>query len=364
MTTPTIVFWMERAVDGSAAGAHLRGTLARLKAIDAVSVRSVIADRQSEDGAEGYVRKVFRLARLMLHGAAAARRGRLLIARSHPLILPVALVWRATGGRVILSVQGSLDDFGGNEYPWLKDSRLFRRLAGLSNKSANGLIAGAPVLEDHIRAEMLGKHAHLVSIPNGVFVDELAAARDTERPMPAPYAVFVGNLASWQGIATMIEATSSPYWPADLPLVVIGDGSEASVVRSAAHVKWLGRLPSAEASRWLAHSYCALALKRSDTPVGRHGYWPFKLIESAAVGVPMVCSDARGMSEAAQELGHGIVVEAQNAEAAARAILALWEDPVRRSELAESGMRNVAEHDWAAGAPRLEHIIGLVMKES
>jgi glycosyltransferase involved in cell wall biosynthesis len=353
------VVWMERAADGTAAGAHLRGTLARLDALP-VEVSGIIADRHSEDGRESYARKIWRLIRLSAQGMREARRDRVLVARYHPLMSPVVIWWRLRGGGVILSVQGTLDSASDNEYPWLKGSRLYRKLAAAPAKMAHGLIAGAPTIERHVREEMLGKTATLVSIPNGVFVDDIQRSRETDRPMAKPYAVFVGNLAKWQGIDTLVSAFRSDSWPEGLALVVVGDGSERALVEHEDGIHWTGRLPSDEARRWLAHAVCAFSVQRADVEVAKHGYWPFKLIESAAAGVPMICSDAPGLPEAAANLGHAVVVAAHDAEATARAAARLWSSPDLRVDLARRGEERAGRYDWRTGAVALGELIALV----
>ena len=352
--------WMERAVDGSAAGAHLRGTVVRLQAIQGVSIERVIADTAAADGREPYLTKGKRLLLLILSGMLAARRGRVLVARAHPLMFAVVLLWKLVGAKVVLSVQGSLDDVGENEYRWLAKSRLFRSYSVASTRIADGVIAGAPVLYEHIRDHMIGRKTILVSIANGVFLEEFGAARSTPRPMKNPYAVFVGNLASWQGVETMTLAVAEPSWPPNLPLVVVGDGTERHRVANRTGIIWLGRLPSAEAARWLAHAYCAFSLKRSDSAVGAHGYWPFKLIESAAAGVPIICSNAKGMEEGARQLGHAVVVQAESPSAAAEAVRDLYEDNKARARLAENGLENVEQFAWDAGAPALAELLKAV----
>lgn len=359
-----ILVWVERAADGSASGLHLRGTLARLRLIPNVKIRSIIADTTPVNGAESAPQKIWRIFGIVARAIMAARPSRTLLARNHPCLTPVVILWRLAGAKVVLLVQGSLDDVGGSNYPALANSRLFRAFARLGPRLAHGLIAGAPILEPHIRREMLGKRASYENIPNGVFVDEIGRAREADAPTLEPYVAFVGALASWQGIATMVQATRDGSWPAGLRLVVIGDGPERSEVEKDESVQWLGQLPGAEAHRWLAHAYCAISLKRSDTAVGQHGYWPFKLIESAAAGVPIVVSDAPGMAAGAELLGHAIVVPSQSPSAAAKAVADLWNDRGRRDQLARNGRNAVQDFDWTSGAESLGSFLNALGRSS
>lgn len=357
------VCWIERATDGTAAGQHLRGTLVRLRAGSAVQIDAVVADRASADGREGTLRKFARIAGLLLRAMSHARRGRVLVARHHPLLLPAVLWWRLIGGTVVLSVQGSLDDVA-NEYPGIGATKWLRSFSVACTKRAHVLIAGAPVLMQHIKSEMAHDDTPVIALPNGVFVDELAAAGRAVAPQTDPYVVFVGNLASWQGVDVMVEATEAPDWPTDVELVVVGDGVERSLLDGHERVRALGRLPSSEAAIWYAHSYCAISMKTAVGDVGSHGYWPFKLIESAAVGVPIVCSDARGMREAAERLGNAVVVPDRDSVACASAVRRLFENADLRSTLVERGRISVAEFDWVAGADVLVDAIRLAIRRT
>lgn len=355
---------MERATDGTAAGIHLRGTLARLQPIPEVRLVRLIADRLSFGGDEPYLRKSMRIARLNWVGLTSWRRGRVLLARYHPLMLPTVLIWKLMGGLVVLSVQGSMDDVGGNAYTWLAKSRVFKRISALSTKLADAVIVGAPVLHDYVRDNMIGAQTILVSIPNGVFLDDFRVARESDRPTAEDYAVFVGNLASWQGIAAMVQSTEEQDWPRGLPLVVVGDGVDRDLVVDRDGVAWKGRLPSDQAARWLAHAYCALALKRSDTTVGEHGYWPFKMIESAAAGVPIVTSDAKGLVEAAEEFGNAIVVKSGDSVGAAQAVRQLMSDRQLRDRLARNGLLAAENYGWELGSEKLAALLNAVVSRS
>lgn len=350
------VLWIERAIDGTAASSHLRGTLARLRAVD-MGPENVIADTLSSDGAEPALLKLRRIAGLFARGMAKARPNAVLISRFHPLLLPVLWWWKARGGRSVLLVQGSLDDIGASGNSHIARLRIVRAISILTLRYADRLVVGAPTIHKHIQSFVPNKM--VASIPNGVFIDDFATMAACATPHPGPFAVYVGNFASWQGIEHMVGATKSREWPAGLPLVVIGDGFDRKVVEEAQSERliWLGRLPSAEARIWLANAVCAISLKRSDTPTGQHGYWPFKLIESAAVGTPIVSSDAPGMPEAAQQLGHAIVVKAQDAEQAAIAVAAIHGDPALRAQLSRKGLENVRAFDWLAEAGSLAEII-------
>lgn len=353
------VVWIERAVDGTASRAHLEGTIARLKACG-LDPSHVISDTRSPAGAESLLTKAKRIFHLSVSGAVHAKKERVLVGRFHPLMLPLLLWWKIRGGKSVISIQGSLDDTGANAGNMIAKLNLTRWMSIACWKVADALVIGAPTIAAHVREHVPGRE--LTSIPNGVFVDEFAGSGDSVRPFDSPYAVYVGNLAPWQGIEVLIEAKNSANWPDGLKLVVIGDGVDRDIVRRAQSdgLVWLGQLGSSDARRFMAHAVCALSLKRSDTATGMHGYWPFKLIESAAVGTPIITSDALGLVDAAETLGHAVVVPAQNAGATASAVKRVFDDPDLRRRLSESGKLNVRQFDWTADASKLGELIAQV----
>lgn len=350
------ILWLERAVDGSAARAHLDGTLARLDEAGFQNVRSIFNDTDA-DGTESAFRKAKRIARLLAEGTIRVRTGEVLLARFHPALLPVALAWKVAGGSVVVSVQGALDDISASGNSPLAHLPGVRQAAIAVLRLSDELVVGNPTIRDHI--SNLVPKKELTVLPNGVFVDELQGFSNRERPMKDPYAVYVGNFASWQGIEALVESTASDAWPTGLPLVVVGDGVLRDLVQAAVGERliWIGKQPSEKARAWLAHAEFSFSLKRSDTPTAQHGYWPFKMLESAALGVPIIVSNAIGMEDAANELGNAVVVPSENADAAANAARHLMENPEKRRLLAKSGLENISKYDWRLGAQVLSELI-------
>lgn len=354
------VVWLERAGDGTAAGGHFEGTQVRLERVPNVQIAGTVVDRSTER--ESLQRRLGRMIGQNFKAILLARRGRVLLARYHPALALTVLAWRIVGGKVVLSVQGSIDEYSESKNRWIA-GRAFRKVAKIAPRLSHGLISGAPVLDTHIRDELLAVNASFASIPNGVFVDKLRAVAASDSPMPnMRYAVYVGNLASWQGISVLMEAVDNAAWPSELPLVIVGDGEDRSLVRNRRNVVWLGRLPSHLASRWLAHAYVSLSLKRTDTDMGGHGYWPFKLIESAALSVPIVATSGPGVNEFAERMGNVVLIPGQDGPAAAEAVRRLWEIPEERALLSRVEDASISELDWSAGSQKLSLLLAEVVE--
>lgn len=168
---------------------------------------------------------------------------------------------------------------------------------------------------------------------------------------PGRYAVFVGTFAAWQGIDTLIRAVNDARWPADLPLVMVGDGAEESSVRRAAAsnalIRPVGRVAPDVALAWTAGAAVALAPRRSG-PASDRGVSPYKVLEAAALGVPVVASRVRGQTELVDELGNGALVSPDAPEELAQAVRDLWHDADERERLSHEGRRRSLRYSWAA----------------
>ena len=87
-------------------------------------------------------------------------------------------------------------------------------------------------------------------IGNGADVDLFKPTSTARIPGSRDYVVFVGALASWQGIETVLDAVKAPEWPSNVDVVIAGDGKERGGVEAAARnnarIRWLGTIPYAE----------------------------------------------------------------------------------------------------------------------
>ncbi len=214
-------------------------------------------------------------------------------------------------------------------------ARLWARLNSVTLRQADGVVTVTEGLADTLRP-LLRHGTPLRVIPNGVNSPEVT---ESGAPSEWPYAVFIGNLATWQGIDLMLAATRHPAWPTELRLVVIGDGSQAERVASEAGLIVVpqGRLPRHEAMVWLEGAEFAFSLQDPDSPAAVGGYWPYKILEAAAYGVPTITSDARGLPEMATVLGSTIVCGYGDVAAVAEAAARLMGDRPLRERLRGRG---------------------------
>lgn len=353
---PVTLLWLESTRSGTASELHLAGTLERLRA-QGLAVRRVI--HSSGGHHTSSIERVLRLTNLIIAGLLAMKGG-ILLARYHPLLLPVLWLWRRRGGVVVVSVQGALDEVVMDGVPW---PRLWARLHRVTLNMADGVITVTDGLADSLRAEMHDRAVPIRVIPNGVHPP--GELKERSRGVGhKPYAVFVGNLAKWQGIGAMVAAVDHPDWPPDLVLVIVGDGSQAHLVSNhlSDRLLFLGRRSRSEAMGWLADAVFAFSLQDPTSAAGSGGYWPYKVLEAAAHGVPVITSDAPGLPQLSATLGSTVVCEFGDTEGIVSAAGKLLRDPAYRDELSAKGKRNVRRFFWQRGAADLADLLIEVME--
>lgn len=186
-------------------------------------------------------------------------------------------------------------------------------------------------------------------IPNGA-----VPRSDLPRPegAPARYLAYVGALQRWQGLATLLKAFALLRDLADVSLV-IGTGARPRFARELRRlaarlgieerIVWRHRLHPSEVASWLAHAELSVA-PLADCPRNvRQGCCPLKILESMAVGTPVVASDLPAVRELVEDGVSGRLVVPDRPSELARAIRLLLEYDDRRRELGRAARRVVEE---------------------
>lgn len=342
---PVTMLWLEGTPVGSAARTHMDGSRSRLDVAGFVVRQQIF----SEEVAEGMVNKARRLIALVRAGRRAAHRG-VLIARWHPFLVLVAPKWIRKGGKLLLLVQGN-DDSTYETNPWLRKIPGIRRLMTKSLEIGSSVLCVNNGLVEWVEEERKGvAPVPIATMPSGVS-DVFFEAKPKE--IGEPYVLFFGGLAPWQGIDYMLEAHRSSVWPEGLKLLVIGGGAKADAVREAQNstLSWLGPKPPAELAEYVAGALVTLCPK-SNTGSMAKVTTPFKMLESAAAGVPVIATDIPAQVEMLGE-GYGELVDADRPEALAEAVARFATDNAYREELAKKAREFSPKCRWSYAAPQL-----------
>jgi glycogen(starch) synthase len=235
--------------------------------------------------------------------------------------------------------------------PYMR-SNLARKREGLSG--ADAVIAVSSVIASDLvaRAPELAR-TRVVQIPNPVDVAGIRAAAEAgPRPMPAPYALYVGKLEPNKGAGHLVDVVRNARL--SCPLVVVGDGRlRADIEREAAaagvDVRVQGWLAREEVLGWLRHAAMLVFPSQGPESLSR------VLLEASALGVPIAAMDTGGTRDIVQHERTGLL--SADAAGLSRDVSRLMADPALAARLGEGARAHVERSfDAAAVVGRVEQI--------
>lgn len=278
--------------------------------------------------------------------------------RSHFMALPLALWARRRKVPVVQEINGKPADIGVT-YPALRPfSPLFSWLYGTQYRVAAHLVTVTEGLAQWART--FSGHDRVSTVSNGANT-ELFRPDGARADIPGRYVIFVGGLVAWHGIGTMLTALREPAWPADVRLVIVGDGIERDKLEAAKadpRLLWLGRQPYDAIPGLLRGALAALCVIEDQDGRSASGVAPLKLFEAMACGVPVIASELPFQAEIVRQADAGLVVPPADAAAIAEAVRALGEAPERAVALGRSGAAYVArEASWRQRSEEIDRIL-------
>lgn len=229
----------------------------------------------------------------------------------------------------------------------LSGSRMARFLARFTFMRADQVIAVSHALRDTLVEELDIDVSRIDVVPMGVDADVFAPSDRAEArarlaiPQHTRLILFVGGLIPVKGVRELIEAMPSiePSNPAVL-LALAGHGPLAGELRSRAQalgqaqrVRLLGPVPHEELPVWMNAADVFVLPSRSEG-------LPVCLMESAAVGLPMVATDVGGSSEVLSLDERNVAIAPGDISGLAQAVSAVLDAPrgERRSMLAPGSL--------------------------
>ncbi len=331
------------------------------------SVRVVSPAPARLDGLPGQLRRLCDVVVRQLRAGIRIRTYDVLYCRCHFGLWPISLWARLRGVPVIQEINGPYSDyFAAHPYmAWARWPVTFSIRAQM--RLADALVVVTEPMKTWIAGEVSARRVAVV--PNGADTRRFRPGAGDRPTVEGRYAVFVGSLAVWQGIGTMIDAVWHPDWPSDVRLVIAGDGAERAVVEEAAgrsdRIVYLGPVPHEAVPGLICGSIAGLAPKVPVGGLAETGFSALKLYESLACGVPVVASDAMGHRETIRHNDCGILIPVGDAGALARAVAALGEDPERARAMGERGLDFVRrEASWDRRAGDVDGLIRQVTGET
>ena len=212
--------------------------------------------------------------------------------------------------------------------------------------------------------ERYGDAAHtLVRIYNGIDLEAFTPSRPDDRP---PLVVGVGRLVEKKGFHHLVDAVAllrDRGRPIRLELV--GGGAEEQALRARVasldledRVTFHGPLTQAE-TRERMRSAAVLAAPCVVGVDGNRDGLPTVILESLALGTPVVATPVTGIPEAVVDGRTGLLVSEGDTAALADALDRLVEDADLRCRLADQGRRHVEERfDARKNTRQLREVLG------
>jgi glycosyltransferase involved in cell wall biosynthesis len=244
--------------------------------------------------------------------------------------------------------------------------------------TASDLVAGCSThVVETARKCLANTGVPFIALPNGAPVERLAQVR---APRVRDKVLFVGRVSPEKGVHTLLEA-----WPRvlatrpDARLDIVGPASQTPRellvdLSNEPEVRGLSRFYSGgshdlgsyqTALRALVDPTIAHTVTFADyEPYERLGdryasasllvnpslseSFGMSLVEALAAGTPVVATRVGGMSEIVEATGGGVLVDRENPDALAEAIIRLLADREAAVEMGRRGARRVAElYPWA-----------------
>ena len=285
--------------------------------------------------------------------------------------LPLVEAQRQYGYRTLFEVNGLPSIELKYHYPALRGSSLIGKLRRQEVETlarADHIICPSQVTAQYITS--LGVAPQRVTvIPNGV--DTTLFAPRPVPPADPPILLYVGTLASWQGLELLLEAL--PFILARRPVRVriVGRGRKARRKRLTRLVhRWsLEDVVSFEGAR--PHdtipeainqaTICVAPLTFNDRNVTQ-GCCPIKVLEYLACRKPVVASNLPVVRELVREGMDALLFAPDDPVDLARCVLTLLEDPALAQSLAEAGYRRVQKHfTWQKAQQRLLEVYQAIL---
>ncbi|MFB0537582.1 MAG: glycosyltransferase family 4 protein [Anaerolineae bacterium] len=225
---------------------------------------------------------------------------------------------------------------------------------------ADYIICPSRVTREHITS--LGISPERVTvIPNGV-----DTARFSPHPAPpdeVPLLLYIGTLAGWQGLDTLLEAMPLVLEEHPARLNIVGKGRKEQRKSLQKRIRKMGLAESVSLEDSVSHDtipqminqahLCLAPLSFNDRNVTQ-GCCPIKVLEYLACGKPLVAANLPVVRELVCDGQEALLFTPDDPADLARCVLTLLNDPPLAERLAEAGCQRVRrEFTWQIAQERL-----------
>jgi glycosyltransferase involved in cell wall biosynthesis len=214
---------------------------------------------------------------------------------------------------------------------------------GVSSAIAADLRRRAPELASS-RIEMIHNPVDVAGIRD--------QAESAARPMPGPYALYVGKLEPNKGVSKLLAAVERARL--DWPLVVVGDGSERAELEEAARrsgreVRFVGWRPREEVLAWLRHAELLVFPSHGPESLSR------VLLEASTLGVAIAAMETGGTSDIVVHEETGLL--SRSVDGLGDDVARLRHDGLLRARLGQAARRRIeSRFDAAVAVGQVEQL--------
>jgi glycosyltransferase involved in cell wall biosynthesis len=346
---------LEAPRDGQASATHVTEIINELEA-QGWHICRQFARHTGVTGKASFLLRLYDYLAVQLRTIAAFPKTDVLYVRAHFMAVLATRIAPLFGVVVVHEVNGRLDDVA-ITYPGMtRVLGVLRWMQRVQFRSAAHVFAVTDGLADWSR-ELAG-HDRVSLTPNGANItlftpDGPAHAHDQ------PYVIFIGSLAPWHGIDTLLASVADPAWPAETALLIIGDGRarDKVVANCDPRICWLGLKPYGEIPTYLRGAIAALVPITSPANRSSAGVAPLKLYEAMACGVPVIVTDLPFQAELVRGSEAGLVVPPGEAHGLALAVATLSADRDLGLRLGSNGRTAALNESWHVRATAIDAVL-------
>lgn len=281
--------------------------------------------------------------------------------RQKKFVLKIVGDWAWEQGVQRFKVSDTLDDFSKSyqKHPW--QVKMFKKIEKYVADGAHTIVTPSRYLKTIITNWGV-KPDKIYVIYNGFNPSDIKSTKPALRKKLSLYGmtlISIGRLVPWKGFGTLIDIL--PRIKKDIPdihLVIVGDGPlEAELKARVApeakeNVTFVGRLSQAVLFEYI---------KAADIFVLNTSYEGFshQILETMALGTPIITTDVGGNPEAIQHRQTGILTPYDDKDALIRGVLDIIRDATLREHMARDAKKKVREF---TDEKMLENITELLKK--
>lgn len=207
-------------------------------------------------------------------------------------------------------------------------------------------------------------------ITNGADIPETLSKPEEVSPTDR-YAIYFGALQTWQGFDVLLKAMAYLADYEDLKLVICASTKQKRTrfyhkviekMNLTDRVIWKYQLPKRELYNWVYGATFSVAPLKDCSRNIEQGCCPLKILESMAIGTPVVASDLPVVREIIKDNTLGKLVRADRPAELARAMRVLLDYPELRQEISSTGKKHVQQYfTWQQKRKELKAFYNSIM---